>query len=152
MEALAGKSYVDNKVGSGVSGFTTDGGMYQTFINNTGLPSIKGTIVIASNAITNGVKIATANSFVSIGVIYDDGILNGQPIKVVICGKAKVLLKNGQSCIQGDWLGVSDNAGRMYSNGAEPPSTSDHNREIGHSLESKSSGINVLALVTLHFN
>ena len=34
----------------------------------------------------------------------------------------------------------------------EVASTTEHNREIGHSLESKTSGTNVLALVQLHFN
>lgn len=69
----------------------------------------------------------------------------------LVYGKAEVLLKNGLASNRGYWCGVSDVAGRMYQS-SSVPSTTDHNREIGHSLESKTSGTNVLSLVQLHFN
>lgn len=142
--------YLNSRIGSGTNGFTPEGGLYVTFINNTGT-SVKGTVVIASNTIYNGVDIAPANSTMPIGVIYENGISNGQPVKVVICGKAQVLLKNGESSNNGYWCGVSDVPGRMYQQSSVPDTVS-HNREIGHSLETKTGGTNVLSLVQIHFN
>jgi len=139
------------KVGGSGSGFTSEGGIYETFVNNTGVSSVKGTIVIASTTVYNGVSIAPANTEMPIGVIYENGIANGLPVKVVVYGKAQVLIKNGESSSYGFWCGVSDVAGRMYQTSLNPGTTS-HNREIGHSLEAKTSGINVLSLVQMHFN
>lgn len=86
-----------------------------------------------------------------IGVIYENGVTNGNPVKVVIYGRAEVLLKDGEAGFLGYWCGVSDTAGRMYQL-SNAPSNTDHNREIGHSLEANSSGTNVLSMITLHFN
>ncbi len=138
--------------GNSGSGFTSEGGYYETFVNNTGAESIKGTIVVASSTANNGVSIAPAGSVMPIGVIYEDGVDNNAEVKVVVYGKAQVLLKNGEAATAGYWCGVSvDTAGRMYQVSTSP-STSEHNREIGHSLQSAVSGTNVLSLVQLHFN
>ena len=94
---------------------------------------------------------ALANSIMPIGVIVENGVLNGSLVKVAISGKAYVLMKNGQSATRGFWVGCSDNSGRAYMI-VDPPSTSLHSSEIGHSLETKASGTNVLALIDLHFN
>jgi len=131
------------------NGFTPEGGMYETFVNNTGT-SEKGTIVVASTSVTNGVDIAPAGTYMPIGVIYESGIANGANVKVVTYGKAEVLLKNGEPSNLGYWAAVSDTAGRMYQEAT--PNPSEHNREIGHSLETKSSGTNVLSLIQMHFN
>jgi len=131
------------------NGFTPEGGMYQTFVNNTGT-SVKGTIVIASTSVTNGVDIAPISSEVAIGVIYESGITNGANVKVVTYGKAQVLLKDGEASTLGYWCGVSDTAGRMYQ--LASPNATTHYREIGHSLETKTSGTNVLSLIQMHFN
>jgi len=133
------------------NGFTTEGGMYATFINKTGANSVKGTIVITSTTTDNAVETAPANSEMPIGVIYENGIADGSPVKVVVYGKAEVLLKNTEPATHGYWCGVSDTAGRMYQR-ATAPSTTEHSREIGHSLQSTAAGTNVLSLVQLHFN
>lgn len=130
--------------------FTTEGGLYQIFINKTGASSVKGTIVSASTTTDNAVQIAPANTEMPIGVIYESGIADGSAVKVVTYGKADVLLKNGEASTHGYWCGVSDTAGRMYQ--LSSPNPTAHYREIGHSLESKSSGTNVLSRVQLHFN
>lgn len=135
---------------TGPIGFTTDGGLYVIYYNNTGSPTVKGTIVVASST-PGGVSVAPANSDACIGVIYDDVIPVSQPVRVVIGGRAQVLLKNGESSTAGYWCGVSDNSGRMYQQSGVP-STSEHNREIGHSLETVAGGTNKLAWVNLHFN
>ena len=135
----------------GNTGFTAEGGLYETFVNDTGVLSVKGTVVIASPSVDSAVAIAPANAENAIGVVYDNGITNGQPMKVVTYGRAQVLLKNSQASNRGYWCGVSDTAGRMYKN-SSVPSTTEHNREIGHSLETKASGTNVLAFIQIHFN
>ena len=133
------------------NGFTSDGGMYQTFTNNTGANSVLGTIVVASTSINNGVSVAPANSPMPIGIIAENGVVNGASVKVVTYGKAYVLLKDGLSSTDGYWCGVSNTAGRMYQ-ASTVPATTDHNREIGHSLSTTGSGTNVLALIQVHFN
>ena len=138
-----------SKLPSGGNGFTPEGGMYETFVNNTGI-SEKGTIVVASTSVTNGVDIAPAGTYMPIGVIYESGIANGANVKVVTYGKAEVLLKNGESSSLGYWCGVSDTAGRMYQ--LASPNATTHYREIGHSIQAQISGSNVLSLVQLHFN
>ncbi|MDD2505612.1 MAG: hypothetical protein PHF21_05040 [Bacilli bacterium] len=149
MSGMVSYELFTTKMGSG-SGFTSDGGIYQTFINNTGV-SLKGTIVSISTTVDNAVDIAPANSQMPIGVIYESGITNNNPVKVVVYGKAQVLLKNGEAASNGYWCGVSDVAGRMYQLSLVP-STTEHNREIGHSLEVKTSGTNILSYVQVHFN
>lgn len=149
MSGVVSLELFKNRLGTGSIGFTQEGGMYETFINNTGV-SVKGTIVVASTTINNGVDIAPANSEMFIGVIYENGILNGLPVKVVVYGKAEVLLKNTLASTRGYWCGVSDVTGRMYQMSLVP--AAEHNREIGHSLESKTAGTNVLSLVQIHTN
>lgn len=139
------------RVGSTSSGFTPDGGIYETFVNNTGT-SVKGTIVVASTTTNNAVDIAPIGSTMPIGVIYENAVPNGSPVKVVVYGKAEVLLEDNQSATTGDWCSVSNTvAGRMFQQSSEPTDT-DHNREIGHSLQNVDSGTDVLALIQLHFN
>jgi len=60
-------------------------------------------------------------------------------------------LKDTLASTRGYWCGVSDTAGRMYQ-AASVPSTTEHNREIGHSIESVVAGTNVLATIQMHFN
>lgn len=139
------------KFGAGSNGFTSEGGYFQTFINNTGI-SVKGTIVIASVHVDNAVDTAPANTSMPIGVIYESGVPNGSPVKVVVYGKAQVLLKDGETAACGYWCGMSDTNGRMYQTDTFP-GTTEHVREIGHSLETISaSGTNILSFVQLHFN
>lgn len=151
MSGIVSYDLLLSKLGGSSNGFTGEGGIYETFINNTGVSSVKGTIVIASTSVDNAVDIAPASSQMPIGVIYENGIANGSPVKVVVYGKAQVLLKNTEAAVRGYWCGVSDVSGRMYQV-STAPSTTEHNREIGHSLESKTSGTNVLSTVQIHFN
>lgn len=151
MSGIVSYDLLNSKLSNNGTWFTAEGGVYATFINNTGSSSVKGTIVVSSTALDNAVQTAPADSQMPIGVIYESGIANGQPVKVVIYGRAEVLLKNGETATRGYWCAVSDTAGRMYQQLAVP-SLPNHNEEIGHSLESKTSGTNVLSMVTLHFN
>lgn len=154
MSGLVSYDLFAAKVGSSTSGFTSEGGIYETFINKTGAPSIKGTIVVASTAtdVYNGVAIAPVSSPMPIGVIYENGIADGSPVKVVVYGKAQVLLEDNSNAVNGYWCGVSTSqTGRMIQLDSVP-STAQHNTEIGHSLQKVTGGTNVLALVQVHFN
>lgn len=140
-----------SRLGNGTIGFASEGAIYESFINATGAVSVKGTIVVASTTVANAVAIAPADSSYPIGVIYESGVANNALVKVIVYGKANVLLKDGESASVGYWAGVSDVAGRMYQL-STVPSTTEHTREIGHSLQTIASGTNVLALVQIHFN
>lgn len=131
-------------------GFTPDGGVYQTFINQTG-DSVQGTIVMQSAADDNTVVIAAANSPLAIGVIYEGGIANGSPVKVVVYGKAQVLLRDGQSVGRGGWCVLSNTVDGRMEEGTITGAllVSEYAKGIGISLEDKSSG---LAWVQLQFN
>jgi hypothetical protein len=150
MSGTVSYELLNSKLGGGESGFTTEGGYYETFINNSGT-SVKGTVVIASASVYNGVDIAPANSTFAIGVIYENDVPNGSKVKVVVSGKAQVLLKDQQSATLGYWCGVSDVQGRMYQRNTLQ-SQDEHNKEIGHSLQSATAGTNILSLIQVHLN
>ena len=151
MSGVVSYDLFNSRLGSSGTGFTAEGGVYETFTSNLTGTTVKGTIVVASAEVDNGVDIAPANTVMPIGAIYESGIAQGSPVKVVVYGKAEVLLKDGQTAVHGYWCGVSDTDGRMYQ-AASVPSTTDHNREIGHSLASTGSGTDVLSLIQMHFN
>lgn len=133
----------------GDSGFTPEGGYYETFVNDTGAASVKGMIVVASTNAYNAVDIAPASSQMAVGVIYEDSIEDGSPVKVVVSGKAQVLLRSGQNSHFGYWCGVSDVAGRMYQLSSPPGLLLNISTGIGQSLDEQSSG---LSLVQLQFS
>ena len=151
MSSTVSLEYLNNVLPSVGSGVTPDGGFYITLTNKTGSISKKGTIVIASTTTDKAVNIAPSNSDNPIGVILENGVADGGEVKVVVSGKAYVLLQDGLSSTRGYWCEVSSTqAGRMSQ--LANPNLITHWAELGHSLESKTSGTNVLSLVVLHFN
>ena len=151
MSSSVSLEYLNSVIANNGNGISTDGGYYITLINKTGANSVKGTIVIASTTTGNAIDIAPKNSDSPIGVILEDGVPDGSLVKVVISGKAYALLENGESSTRGYWCEVSSTqAGRMSQ--LANPNTLRHWSELGHSLESKAAGTDVLSLVVLHFN
>ena len=132
-------------------GFTPNGGVYQTFTNQTGGDSVQGTIVMQSATYDNAVDIATAGSPLALGIIYEDNIANGSPVKVVVYGKAQVLLRVGQSVTRGQWCVLSNTANGRMEEGSITGTllVSEYAKGIGISLEDNSSG---LTWVQLQFN
>ncbi len=130
--------------------FTPEGGLAIKLINKTGSPSVKGTLVIASTTTNNAFGIAPINSYQVIGVVYEDNISDGSPCYIVVSGIASVLVKNGETPNRGYWSGAADVSGRTYFNSNNPDSE-EHDREIGHCSETKSSGTNVLVKCIIHF-
>ena len=136
---------------------TSDGGFAILLTNKTGVPSVKGTVVIASFQDDKAFTLGVANSIIPIGVVYTNNAPDGAQAYVTITGTAKVLLKDGTEAVRGNWVGTADIPGRAIAGGMGHPGTKPndqglHNQEIGHCLESKTAGTNVLALVDLHFN
>lgn len=136
--------------------FTPEGGLAVKVINNTGAASVKGMIVKASFAINNGVSIIPIDNPDPVGIVYDDGIPNGEYIWIVIQGKAQVLYSTAvtrgtfsRAPQAGDG---SATAGYAINEALPVPpfSTDKHFQEIGHPIESR--GTPGLAMTIIHFN
>lgn len=149
---------MDNFFGSGKILFTKEGGLAVRLINKTGAVSVKGTVVqpYNSTAIDNAVEKITQDIPDPIGVIYNDGIADGNYMWVVISGIADVLFIGNttrghfaRGFISAD---VGYIAGYVLSEQVpvSPFATDKHFYEIGHIMESRVGA--GLAKVILHFN
>lgn len=122
-------------------------------INGTGQTSILGSVVSVSDSEDNKF-ILQDNEFDAIGVVAESGRSDGQPTWVIIAGVAKVLFKDNVAPVRGYIALSADTNGRA--NCIDVPSSNpvqaEHFKEIGHVLESKQAGSNVIANVILHFN
>lgn len=151
----AGTSYVAGDYV--VNGFmkTADGGFAVQMVNKTGAASVKGSLVDL-HANDNSFQLSS-EEFDTIGVVYEAGVADASLCWVTITGKAKVLIEDATASTAGYWVYSSTTAGRANATLALPAggtigALENHMKEIGHCLESKSSGTDVLALVNLHFN
>lgn len=135
--------------------FTSEGGLAIRLINKTGSPSVKGSLVSAGLALDSSFILQT-DEFDAFGVVYEDSIVDGDLCLVVVSGIAEVLLQDGTAAVRGYWAKAASADGRAEvttaPSGIGALSTAQHFREIGHCIESKSSGTDVLAKVVLHFN
>lgn len=135
--------------------FTPEGGIAIRMVNGTGGPSVKGSVLSASTT-ADGTCIIQTDEFDAIGVMYDDGVPSGEECSVVVSGIAEVLLKDTTAATRGYWAKSSATNGRAEVTtspaGIIDLLTSEHFREIGHCIESKGAGTDVLAKVVLHFN
>jgi len=125
------------------------GGWCIRLTNKSGSNQIKGTIVRADTGDDDAFDIAPGDSDEPLGVLAQD-IPDNSTGWVIVSGIAEVLLKDSTASTHGNWVGVSDTAGRAYS-ATEPPAVPAHDREIGHCLSSEGAGTNVLCKVVLHF-
>jgi hypothetical protein len=97
-----------------------------------------GEVLELSQTVAGRVKQCVANSDMPIGVAMSDGN-DGDYIWVGCVGKFYMLFKGGVTGTAGYVAYVSDTAGRA-DNAATLPSTTLHNREIGHVISTGSSG------------
>jgi hypothetical protein len=130
---------------------TDEGGISTDLINNTGVPTVRGTVVRACTVLDRAFLVAPADSVEPVGIVYDDGVAQGSLCRVVVAGRAQVLVKDGVSASNGNWVSVSDVAGRADTSSAAPNPVT-HFAEIGHCLESTGPGVDVLAFISVHFN
>jgi hypothetical protein len=137
--------------GPGIAGDTPEGGRTVALINKTGAASVKGTLVRASSTANSAFEVAPTSSDEPIGVVLDDGIPDGSYCRVVIAGRAQVLLEDGVAATRGYWIESSATVAGRVTMSIEPvPAT--HWGEVGHCLEEQASGTDVLAWCILHFN
>lgn len=139
-----------------VLNLTPEGGFFVNLVNDTGAVSVKGTVVTSSSSVNNGCSKIIVDVPDAIGVIYDDGVANGQPVRVVTSGIADVYFIGNttrkhlaRTFITGDAGYV---IGQALSEAAptSPFASDKHFCEIGHLLESRTGA--GLAKVSLHFN
>jgi hypothetical protein len=123
-----------------------------TLINKTGSASVTGTVVSASTSTNNAFMVNPLNGDMPIGVVLDNGIADGQPCRIVVSGVAEVLVVNNTATTRGHIAYSSGTTSGRVDTSASVPASTTHFREIGHTLESKSSGSNVLVKCVLHFN
>jgi hypothetical protein len=134
---------------------TAEGGFAIRLTNNTGALTVKGTIVIADTTSPLSFILCPANGFQPIGAVYEAGIPNGASCLVVVGGIAEVLLANGTGSTFGNWVRTSiPAAGRVDATGAGggPGFVAQHFAEVGHCLETKTPGTNVLCKIAMHLN
>lgn len=125
-------------------------------INNTGATSIKGKLVRSGATQDSSVILTPIGAPDTIGVLAEDGILQGQPVWVIYSGAADVYFSGSttrghfaRSCIATD---AGATAGQAISEAipASPFATDKHFCEIGHVLQSRTGA--GLAKCILHFN
>ena len=135
--------------------FTPEGGLAIKLTNKTGGASVKGSVVHCSETTDDAFDLQ-ADEFDAMGVVYENGIADGSDCLVVVAGIADVLLKDGTAATRGYWAKASDTDGRAEvttaPSGIGALDVGEHFREIGHCIESKGSGSDVLAKCILHFN
>ena len=134
---------------------TGERGFLVRVINNTGETSVKGKLVSASPDL-GGTVILQNNEFDAFGVIQESGISNLSQMWIWVNGSiCKVMFENGIAPVAGNVAICSDVDGRadQFSNpGTGLPGVEIHFKEVGHVMESKDSGQDVLALVMTHYN
>ena len=133
------------------------GGICIRLLNKTGGASVLGTVVQADTVNDNAFKICEGDGVQPIGIVYESGVADGTLCWFVIIGIAQVLLKDATASLKGNWVYVSDAAGRadatlLVPPGGGIPELDIHMGEIGHCIESKGAGNDVLAKTIVHFN
>ena len=158
IDALANLDNDTQDITIGNRTHTKDGGVAESYINRTGHASVKGEVVKLSTTAENEVVLVDADGPDHIGVIYENGIAEGEIVKVVVRGDAYALLQDSTAATQGNWVKVSDTvAGRIDASNSGPTggtvaALEDHFTEIGHCKESVTAGTDKLCLIHLHFN
>jgi hypothetical protein len=133
---------------------TPEGGYAIRMTNRTGAPSVKGSIVSVSESVDDSVNLQN-NEYDAVGVVYESGIAVGSLMWVVVAGRVQVLMKNTVATTRGGVLISANTDGRadwIANPGTGLPAVDVHFKEIGHCLESKAGGTDVLVYGIIHFN
>jgi hypothetical protein len=141
-------------LGSGSGFVTAEGGFAVMLINKTGGNSVKGELVEPSAGTNNAFEVTGADAFDAMGAVYVSGIPDGSLCPVVVGGIAEVLLEDSTAATRNYWARTSTTTGGRadITNSGPPGLVLTHFAEIGHCIESKASGTNVLAKIVMHFN
>lgn len=142
----------DGGVQSSKFSINSTGGYMIRLTNKSGAPSIKGTVVMISDTTDNATKVNAIDSDMPIGICYEDGIADGSEMWVVVSGIAEVLLVNSVATTRGYVAYSSGSVAGRIDTAVTVPASTIHFREIGHTIESKIAGTNVLCKCIVHFN
>lgn len=139
--------------GTGELLVTDFGGIAVRLFNRTADVTKKGSVVAPSFDQPGAFCLVVANAQDPMGILLEDDIPIGGKAWVVINGMVDVLLENGTAATRGYWArGSTSDAGRADITNSGPPGNSiQHYSEIGHSLETKSAGTDVLCRIMIHF-
>lgn len=135
---------------------TKEGGLAFWMVNDTGSSSFKGAVLESSSSLPNAVDLVGIDDPDPFCIAYDDGILDGELMRVVFSGKAEVFFVGSVSLHQFARVttatDIGAEAGKAIAEPTPTPpfSTDKHFMEIGHVLESRAGA--GLAFVNLHFN
>lgn len=136
--------------------FTPEGGVAVWMVNKTGAASFKGAVVDTHGSVANAVRLVPVDIPDAMGVIYDDGVADGEEVRVVFSGKAEVFFVSSVSLRYFARITTAadtdDEAGKAIAEPfpTTPFATDKHFMEIGHVLEARTGA--GLALTMLHFN
>ena len=128
------------------------GGFMVKLTNKTGANSVKGTVVYADPDVDNAFEVNPINGDMPFGVVYENGVADGSECWVVVSGIAEVLLVNTAASTRSYVAYSSSSVAGRIDISASVPAAATHFREIGHTLESKVGGTNVLCKCLVHFN
>lgn len=131
------------------------GGFAVRMLNKTGAASIKGTVLEQASSDDNAVALCSTDCLDPIGIMYSDGVADGEDVWVVKHGDAEVKLENSVGTTRGYWLRTSSTAaGRADGTATSAPGLlAQHFQEIGHVQETVSGDAGgALVRATIHFN
>ena len=147
--------YVGNeKAAYGYDSATGERGFLLKMKNKTGANSVKGSVVSASSGTDNAFGLQS-NEFDAFGVVQEAGIADGSDCWVWVNGSvAQVLFKDSEAATRAYVALAADTDGRALCVAVPTsnPVVAEHFKEIGHVLETKDGGTDVLVLCHLHFN
>ena len=134
---------------------TPEGGLAVKMLNKTGAGSIKGYICETSDIVDNATKYVTDDDVDPMGIMYSDGVADGDYVWVVVSGIAEVYYSD--TVTRATFARVPIAADSIASGQAKseplptsPFATDKHFLEIGHPMESRIGA--GLARTVLHFN
>jgi hypothetical protein len=136
---------VENATGLEKIKLTPEGGYAVKLTNKTGADSIKGTLVTASPTINSAFSVLPGLNPKILGVVYDDGVADGDECFVVVGGIAEVLLADGEASTNGHYALANGVAGRVRTSATLLAASA----IVGLSLEYRTPGTDQLLKVAL---
>ena len=130
---------------------TKDGGIAVLMKNKTGATSVKG-MIVQQGTEDLSFEVSEEGEDHAIGIVYTDGQPEGGPCWVVVSGIADVLFKDTVAPSTTFYHIYQDASVAGRANGQTTVNTARHWGEVGHCMESKDSGTDVLAKCVIHFN
>ena len=141
-------------VALGYDSATGERGFLCKMVNRTGHTSVKGELIAGSPS-ADKEAVLQSSEFDTIGIVQEASVVEGSEMWVWMPGSiCQVLFKNSTASTRGNVALAADTDGRAIDVAvpSSNPVVAEHFKEIGHVLETKSSGTNVLVLVATHYN